>query len=76
MVDEMTKNANMQSHTIEVVKRQIGKVKSQRKTLENQELELQERFNILQKSIAKANEKMDAYKLKMIKIIKRKNSRK
>ena len=69
MVDEMTKNANMQSHTIEVVKRQIGKVKSQRKTLENQELELQERFNILQKSIAKANEKMDAYKLNMKNIL-------
>ena len=69
MVDEMTKNANMQSHTIEVVKRQIGKVKSQRKTLENQELELQERFNILQKNIAKANEKMDAYKLNMKNIL-------
>jgi len=69
MVDEMTKNANMQSHTIEVIKRQIGKVKSQRKNLENEELTLQERFNTLQQNIAKANEKMDAYKLDMKNIL-------
>ena len=69
MVDEMTKNANMQSHTIEVIKRQIGKVKSQRKNLENEELTLQERFNTLQQNIAKANEKMDTYKLDMKNIL-------
>ena len=69
MVDEMTKNANNQSHTIEVIKRQIGKVKSQRKSLENEELTLQERFNTLQQNIAKANEKMDAYKLDMKNIL-------
>ena len=69
MVDEMRKNANNQSHTIEVVKRQIGKVKAQRKALENQELTLQERFNILQQNIAKANEKMDSYKLNMKNIL-------
>ena len=45
MVDEMTKNANTQAHTIEVIKRQIGKVKSQRKYLENEELTLK---NILE----------------------------
>ena len=69
MVDEMTKNANMQAHTIEVIKRQIGKVKSQRKNLENEELTLQERFNTLQQNIAKANEKMDTYKLDMKNIL-------
>lgn len=69
MVEEMTKNANMQAHTIEVIKRQIGKVKSQRKTLEGEELTLQERFNILQQNIAKANEKMDTYKLDMKNIL-------
>ena len=69
MVDEMTKNANMQAHTIEVIKRQIGKVKSQRKNLENEELTLQERFNTLQQNIAKANEKMDSYKLDMKNIL-------
>ena len=69
MVDEMTKNANNQSHTIEVIKRQIGKVKSQRKSLENEELTLQERFNTLQQNIAKANEKMDTYKLDMKNIL-------
>ena len=69
MVDEMTKNANTQAHTIEVIKRQIGKVKSQRKNLENEELTLQERFNTLQQNIAKANEKMDTYKLDMKNIL-------
>ena len=47
MVDEMSKN-DMSNHTIEVTKRQIGKVKPQRKNLENEELTLQERFNTLQ----------------------------
>ena len=65
----MTKNANTQAHTIEVIKRQIGKVKSQRKNLENEELTLQERFNTLQQNIAKANEKMDTYKLDMKNIL-------
>ena len=69
MLEEMTQNVVNQSHTIEVVKRQIGKVKSQRKNLENQELSLQERFNILQQNIAKANEKMDSYKLNMKNIL-------
>ena len=49
--------------------REIGKVKSQRKNLENEELTLQERFNTLQQNIAKANEKMDTYKLDMKNIL-------
>lgn len=69
MLEEMTQNVTNQTHTIEVVKRQIGKVKSQRKELENKELSLQERFNILQQNIAKANEKMDSYKLNMKNIL-------
>ena len=69
MLKEMTESVDNQNHTIEVVKRQIGKVKSQRKQLENQELSLQERFNTLQQNIAFANEKMDSYKLNMKNIL-------
>ena len=57
------------AHTIEVIKRQRGKVKSQRKNLEKEELTLQDRFNTLQQNIAKVNEKMDTYKLDMKNIL-------
>jgi chromosome segregation ATPase len=69
MLEAMNQNVNLEEHTIEVVKRQIGKIKTQRKTLESQELDLQERFNSLQQNIARANEKMDQYKLNMKNIL-------
>ena len=53
MLEEMTQNVTNQTHTIEVVKRQIGKVKSQRKELENKELSYKSVLTFYNKTLQK-----------------------
>lgn len=66
MINEITReNINLEKHTIQTVERQIGKLFTLRKTLEEQEVELQERFNSIQHNIIRANGKMDKYKMLM-----------
>jgi chromosome segregation ATPase len=65
IVDQTKSNIILEEHTLQTVDRQIGKLTSQKKSLEEKEVDLQERFNSLQQNIIKANEKMDNYKLTM-----------
>jgi coiled-coil domain-containing protein 39 len=66
MINEITReNISLEKHTIQTVERQIGKLFTLRKTLEEQEVELQERFNSIQHNIIRANGKMDKYKMLM-----------
>ena len=63
MLNEMIKNNDLQKHTLEIIKRQRGKINNQKKVLLEQETELKNRFSILQNNISKANNKLDKYKI-------------
>ena len=63
MLTEMKKSNEIQKHTLELIKRQRGKIKFQKEKLIEEETNLKNRFNVIQNNISKANSKLDKYKL-------------
>lgn len=65
ILDHTREQIKLEEHMKQTTNRQIGKLNTQIITLEDHEIELQERLNSIQHNIYKANEKMDKYKIEM-----------
>lgn len=65
ILDQTKAQIDAEKHSIQSMERQVGKLKNQRKILEDREAELQERLNSIIYMINASNEKMNKFKLEM-----------
>jgi len=64
-IDDKNKEIETEDHLKQLNERQIGRLRSALRKLEEREIEQQERLNDIQNQIFKSNEKMEGYKLEM-----------
>ena len=65
LIDGKNKEIETEDHMKQMAERQIGRLESELKKFDKQNIEEQERLNDVQNQIFKGNERLDKFKLKM-----------